>query len=114
MKITIEGDGPGIRDACQRIANAMRRRRGGQPSPEKQYRQDQFVIRRRLLRRAYDLVRSKNEDRLLALTLARGLGGSSPITDELINIASEICSETSQQDDADLVAMGAAAHRAIT
>jgi|SRR4051812_33572343 hypothetical protein len=96
MKIIIEGNADQVKDGCATIARALRASRSQaadyqrarvlkQRAAQKRNREQRAIIRR-----AFDLIRNDPTQKSTVNDLARALGGSAPVTDEIMISAKHV------------------------
>lgn len=73
-----------------------------------------IVARRRMLRRAFDIVRPLPAEQETVNALAKAISSSSPVTDAIVTRASKILRSTDSMADLELMDSGTAAHRALS
>lgn len=98
MKVIIEGDSLAqVRDGCMAVAHAIKppppslsadylRRRYKKQRKESELNRTNRVI----IKLAFDLIRCDPKQKKMVNALARALGGSAPVTDELLAAAHQI------------------------
>jgi hypothetical protein len=95
MRVTIQGDLSQIKSACRLLTQAIPERAASPRGIGRQRRKtvrhrEELLTQRRLLRRAFDIIRRDPAQRDLVGNLARALGGSAPVTDALLDSAQQI------------------------
>jgi hypothetical protein len=78
--------------------------------PHRKNLQSTIASRRKMLRRAYEIIRNSLDNRRLFSAIGHGLGGSWPITTDLMDDAADILRSTGATSDAVLIDSGMQAH----